>query len=177
MPVYSFEGKTPSIGAGTYIHPSADVFGDVIVGAGCWIGSGARLRGDYGRIVIGDNTSVEDNCVVHARPDEQTTIGDWVTIGHGAVVHNSTVNHYAVIGMGSVVSDWAQIGVWAVVGEGAVVRQRQVVPDGAIAVGVPARLLDKLVDDAYKEEWLRFKRLYVDLARRYPAGLQLIRPG
>lgn len=174
MPVYSFEGKTPHIGEGTYIHPSADVFGDVVLGAGCWIGSGARVRGDYGRIVIGDCSSVEDNCVIHARPNEQTTIGDWVTIGHGAVIHNCTIKDYAVIGMGSVVSDWAVIGVWGVAGEGAVVRQHQEVPDGCIAVGVPARLLDKQVDDAYKDEWLRFKRIYVDLARRYPTGLKRV---
>jgi carbonic anhydrase/acetyltransferase-like protein (isoleucine patch superfamily) len=169
--INSFEGKAPRIGEGTYIHPSADVFGDVTIGSGCWIGPGARLRGDYGRIVVGDFSSVEDNCIIHARPAEQTTIGDWVTIGHGAVIHNCTIHDYAVVGMGSVVSDWAEVGVWAVVAEGAVVRQRQQVPDGSIAVGVPARLLDKQVDDAYKEEWLRFKRIYVDLARRYPDGL------
>ncbi len=173
MAIYAFEDRTPRIGAGTYVHPSADVLGDVTVGAGCWIGPGARLRGDYGTIVIGDHTSIEDNCVIHARPGEQTTIGNWVTIGHGAIIHNVQMIHdYAVIGMGSVVSDWAVVGTWAVVAEGAVVRQGQEIPDGAIAVGVPARLLDKLVDDTYKAEWLRFKQIYVDLARRYPKGLR-----
>jgi phenylacetic acid degradation protein len=113
---------------------------------------------------------VEDNCVIHARPGEQTTIGDWVTLGHGAIVHNATIRDWAVLGMGCIVSDWATIGVWAVVGEGAVVRQRGEVPDGQIAVGVPARLLEKQVGDDYKAEWTRFKQIYVDLARRYPEG-------
>jgi len=73
MTIASFEGKTPHIGAGTYVHPSADVFDDVTIGKECWIGPGARIRGDYGVIVIGDYCSVEDNCVIHARPGEQTT--------------------------------------------------------------------------------------------------------
>lgn len=175
MTVASFEGKTPAIGAGTYIHPSADVFGDVAIGRGAWIGPGARLRGDYGAIRIGDATSVEDNCVIHARPGEVCTIGNWVTIGHGAIIHNPLrIEDYAVIGMGAVVSDWTIIGPWAVVGEGAVVRQRQEIPAGRIAVGVPARLLDKEVDESYKAEWLRFKQMYADLARRYPGGWQPI---
>ena len=169
--INTFEGKTPEIGEGTYVHPSADVFGNVQIGCGCWIGPGARIRGDYGRIVIGDNTSVEDNCVIHARPDEQTTIGNWVTIGHAAVIHNATIGDSVVIGMGSIVSDWADVGEWGVVGEGAVVRQRQQVPAGRIAVGVPAKVLDKVVTEEYKAEWTRWKEVYVDLARRYGQGL------
>jgi len=169
--INTFEGKTPELGDGTYIHPSADVFGNVTIGAGCWIGPGARIRGDYGRIVIGDNTSVEDNCVIHARPNEQTTIGKWVTIGHGAIVHNATIHDWAILGMGSIVSDWTDIGEWAVIGEGAVVKQNQRIPPSRIAVGVSAKVLDKAVDDEYKRQWTRFKAVYVDLARRYPDGL------
>jgi len=172
LTVASFEGKTPTIGGGTYIHPSADVFGDVTIGEGCWIGPGARIRGDYGSIVIGDHTSVEDNCVIHARPGEQTTIGNWVTIGHAAVVHNVKMLHdYAIIGMGAVVSDWAEVGRWAVVGEGAVIRQGQAIPDEHIAVGVPAQVLDRTISEQYKAEWMRFKQTYVELAGRYPSGL------
>jgi phenylacetic acid degradation protein len=171
LTIASFEGKTPRIGKGTYVHPSADVFGDVTIGEGCWIGPGARIRGDYGTILIGDCVSVEDNCVIHARPGEQTTIGDWVTIGHAAVIHNvKRLCDYAIIGMGAVVSDWAEVGQWAAVGEGAVVRQGQTIPDEHIAVGVPARVLERRVDQEYKAEWTRFKETYVDLARRYPTG-------
>jgi phenylacetic acid degradation protein len=169
--INTFEGKTPEIGDGSYVHPSADVFGDVAVGRGCWIGPGARIRGDYGRIMIGDNTSVEDNCVIHARPGEQTTIGDWVTVGHGAIIHNATIHDWAILGMGSIVSDWAVVGQWAVIGEGAVVRQRQEVPASRIAVGTPARILAKPVADDFKAQWTDFKKVYVDLARRYPTGL------
>jgi carbonic anhydrase/acetyltransferase-like protein (isoleucine patch superfamily) len=171
MTVGTFEGKTPKIGSGTYVHPSADVLGDVTIGEGCWIGPGARIRGDYGTIVIGDHCSIEDNCVIHVRPGERTTIGDWVTVGHGAVIHNvERIHDYVIIGMGAVVSDWAVVGEWGVVGEGAVVRQGQTVPAEHIAVGVPARILEKTVNGDYKTEWMHFKETYVDLARRYSEG-------
>ena len=169
--INTFEGHTPEIGPGSYVHPSADVFGNVKIGAGCWIGPGARIRGDYGRIEVGDHTAVEDNCVIHARPGEQTTIGQWVTLGHACIVHNAAIRDWAIIGMGAIVSDWATVGEWAVVGEGTVVRQNQEIPPGRIAVGTPAKLLEKLVNDEFKSQWVGFKQLYVDLARRYPAGL------
>jgi carbonic anhydrase/acetyltransferase-like protein (isoleucine patch superfamily) len=174
--IYQFENRIPTIGQNTYVHPSASVIGDVSIGEGCWIGPGACIRGDYGRITIGNCTSIEENVVVHARPDEQTVIGDWVTIGHAAVIHNATIHDYAVIGMRAVVSDWAIVGVWSVVAEGAVVRQSQEVPGGKIAVGVPARLLEKDVTAEYRAQWTHFKKIYVDLARRYPDGLKLLRP-
>lgn len=171
MTIGSFEGKSPQIGQGTYVHASADVFGDVTIGEGCWIGPGARIRGDYGTIVIGDYCSVEDNCVIHVRPGEKTTIGNWVTIGHAAVIHNvKEIQDYVIVGMGAVVSDWAVVGEWGVVGEGAVVRQGQQIPAEQIAVGVPARVLDKTVSDDYKAQWTHFKKTYVELARRYPEG-------
>lgn len=172
MAVQTFEGQTPRIGRGTWVHPSADVFGDVEIGAGCWIGPGARIRGDYGAIRVGDHTAVEDNCVIHARPGEFARIGSWVTLGHGSIVHNATLHDWVTLGMGGIVSDWAVVGEWAVVAEGAVVPQRMEIPSRAIAVGVPAHVIDKEVDDGYIEEWRAFKAIYVDLARRYPEGLR-----
>jgi carbonic anhydrase/acetyltransferase-like protein (isoleucine patch superfamily) len=172
MTVASYAGKVPVIGEGSYVHPSADVFGDVRIGRGCWVGPGARVRGDYGAIVVGDRSALEDNCVLHARPGETCRIGAWVTVGHGAVVHTATlVDDYAVIGMGAVVSDWAEVGEWAVVAEGAVVQQRMVVPPGRIAVGVPARLLERAVGDEHRTAWRAFKQRYVDLAAEYPEAL------
>jgi carbonic anhydrase/acetyltransferase-like protein (isoleucine patch superfamily) len=170
MAVSSFEGRHPRIGEGTWVHPSADVIGDVTIGPDCWIGPGARLRGDYGRIEIGECTAVEDNCVVHARPGEVCRIGMRATLGHACVVHTSRIADNAVIGMGAVVSDWAEVGEWAFVGEGAVVPQRAVVPPAGIAVGVPARILDRRVSDEQRAAWTGFKQTYVELAARYAAG-------
>jgi phenylacetic acid degradation protein len=173
MSVLTFEGKTPVIGEGSYVHPSADVIGDVTVGARCWIGPGARLRGDYGTVVVGDCCAVEDNCVVHARPGESCVIGSWVTLGHGCVVHGVILlGDYAVVGMNSVVSDYSQVGEWGMVAEGAVVPQGAVVPAGRVAAGVPARLLEREVDDDYRAVWRSFKETYVGLCERYRAGLE-----
>ncbi|UCE62056.1 MAG: gamma carbonic anhydrase family protein [Phycisphaerales bacterium] len=165
--ISTFEGSTPVIGDGSYVHPGADVIGNVTIGSGCWIGPGARMRGDYGQIVVGDNSAIEDNCVVHARLDEQTTIGNWVTMGHGAIVHNATIRDWAILGMGSIVSDWSVIGEWAVLGEGTVVTQHQQIPGSVVAVGTPARVLDSKIDEAYKQKWQAFKQVYADLAKRY----------
>lgn len=170
--ISSFENSTPLIADDSYVHPSADVLGAVRIGSGCWIGPGARIRGDYGQIAIGDNTSVEDNCVIHARPNERTVVGCWVTVGHGAIIHNAQVHDWVVLGMGSIVSDWAQVGEWAVVAEGAVIRQHQETPAGSVAVGVPARVLEKPVDEVFKADWREFKKVYVGLARRYREGLR-----
>ena len=171
MTVTSFEGKTPVIGDGSWVHPSADVIGDVVVGARCWIGPGARLRGDYGSIVLGDCCAVEDNCVIHARPGETCTIGSWVTLGHGCVVHSVTLlGDYAVVGMNAVVSDWAEVGEWGMIAEGAVVPQSGVVPAARDRRRHPARLLERPVDEEYRKAWLGFKQTYTGLCERYRGG-------
>ena len=175
MPIYEFEKKKPTIGKGTFVFESADVIGDVSIGENCYIGPGARIRGDYGSIKIGDNTAVEENVVIHARPDDVTTIGNYVTIGHGSIIHNATINDWAIIGMGAIVSDWAEIGKWAVVAEGAVVRNKQKIPNKSIAVGVPAKVVSEISEE-YKKQWTKYKKIYSDLARRkFPDFLREIK--
>jgi carbonic anhydrase/acetyltransferase-like protein (isoleucine patch superfamily) len=173
MAIWQLGTRTPRIGEGTYVSESADVIGDVEIGKECFIGPGARLRGDYGRIVIGNGTSVEDNCVIHARPDEQTTIGNFVTLGHGCIIHNATIHDNAVIGMGSVVSDWAVVEEWGVVAESALVKSKQVVPTRSIAAGVPSKIIG-MIDENYRQTWDKFKNIYVQLAKRYTNELRLI---
>lgn len=174
MAVFRYKGKTPSVAEGVYIADSAEVIGDVKIGRGCYIGPGAKIRGDYGRIVIGDEVAVEENCVIHARPGEVATIGDYVTLGHSCVIHTpKQIGNYSVIGMGAVVSDFTTLGEWAVVGEGAVVRNGQEIPAGRIAVGVPAKIIGD-VSDEYKAQWTEYKRIYVELARTYRESLERI---
>ena len=141
MTVYAFEDMVPSIGPDTYISKSADIVGDVTIGSRCFIGPGARIKGDYGSIKIGNRTSVQENCVVHARPDKVCSIGSNVNVGHGSILHGCFIKDWAVIGMGAIISDFAEIGEWAVVGEGCVIKQNFVVPDRKIAVGVPGKLI------------------------------------
>jgi len=173
MGVYEFENRIPVIGKNTYVSHTALVIGKVILGEECYVAPGSVVKGDYGEIEIGDGVSVQDNVVIHARPGENTVIGNNVTLGHGCIVHNATIRDEAVIGMGAIVSDYATVGSWAIVGEGAVVRARFEVPDETIAVGVPAKIIGK-VKDHHKEELIKFKQVYRDLAKRYPKGLKKI---
>ena len=174
MTVYEFEGRRPKIGGSSFIAESADIVGDVTIGERCFIGPGAKIKGDYGKIAIGDDTSIQENCVLHARPGERTEIGNKVTVGHGSIIHGAFLRDYCVIGMGAIVSDFAVVGEWGVVAEGCVVKSRQEIPPESIAVGIPAKIIGK-IDQDYKDQWTKYKGIYSDLAGRYPVGLKKIR--
>lgn len=171
LTVYEFENRVPAIGKRTYVSHSASVIGKVTIGEECYVAPGAVVKGDYGEIRIGDGCSIQDNVIIHARPDEITVIGNNVTLGHGCIVHNATIEDEAVVGMGAIVSDYAVVGEWSIIGEGAVVRQHFEVPAEKIAVGVPAKVIGE-VKAHHKEELSRFKAIYRDLANRYPTGLK-----
>ena len=167
--LYTFDGKNPDIGKGTYVSEEALVIGDVKIGDNCYIGHGAILRGDYGSIFIGSGTAVEEGVIIHAPPGEACTIGEKVTIGHGAIIHAAKIGNLAVIGMGAVLSIRSEIGANTIVAEGAVVKMRQVIPDNVVAGGNPARVLRKITKkDTDYWEW--GKQLYIDLAKKYLAG-------
>ncbi len=175
MVLYMFEGKKPRIGEGAYVSRSAEVIGQVTIGKHCFVGPGAIIRGDYGSILIGDKTSIEGNCVLHARPGETCEVGNMVTVGHGSILHNCTVKDYAVIGMGAIVSDYAVVGIWSVVGEGCVVKNRQVIEDRKIVVGIPAKIVGEVSKD-YQKLWTGYKNLYAELALRYLRKLEIFKP-
>ena len=166
--LYSFDGKTPRIGAGTYVSETATVIGDVTIGENCYIGHGAILRGDYGRIEIGPETAVEEGVIIHAAPGVTCRIGRRVTFGHGAIIHAQEVGDWAVIGMGAVVSINAKIGEWAIVAEAAAVKQGQTVEPGVVAAGIPAKPVRPVLDRD-RETWEKGKQIYVDLAAKYLA--------
>ena len=173
MPIYLFEERRPTISETAYIAPTAIIVGDVTIGESCYVGHGAILRGDYGRIVIGNASAVEEGAIVHARPGDETVIGDRVTVGHGAMIHNARIGDGATIGMRAVVSDFSVVGEGALIGEQALVRRGQEVPPRSIAVGIPARVIGEVgPDQADMMVWA--KELYVDLARRYPLALKEI---
>jgi carbonic anhydrase/acetyltransferase-like protein (isoleucine patch superfamily) len=174
LAIYEFEGKRPKIDKSAFVFESADVIGDVTLGAGCYVGPGARIRGDYGTIIIGEGSAIEDNCVLHARPGEKLTVGKNVTVGHSVILHNCTIHDGVVVGMGAVVSDYADVGENATVGEGAVVKNKSAVPARAIVVGIPAKQVGE-VGDEYVAQWKHFKGVYRELAkRRYPASMRKI---
>jgi carbonic anhydrase/acetyltransferase-like protein (isoleucine patch superfamily) len=164
--LYRFDGKQPAVGKDTYVSDLARVIGDVVIGANCYIGHGAILRGDYGRIEIGDGTAVEEGVIVHAPPGDTNRIGNRVTIGHAAVVHSKALGHHAVIGMGSILSIWSEIGEWAIVAEGTVVKLKQTIPPKVVAAGNPARIVREIAEKDV-EFWNWGKQLYIDLAKKY----------
>ncbi len=170
MTVYEFEGRRPVIDESAYVSKSATIVGDVRIGENCFIAPGARIKGDYGTIIIGAKSNVQENCVIHARPEEKTEIGKHVTIGHSAVIHGATIDDYAVVGMSSTVSDNAEVGRWAVVGEAALVRSNQEIPPENVAVGVPAEIIKK-IDEDYKEKWTEIKERYESFSWRYKENL------
>jgi phenylacetic acid degradation protein len=173
MALFSFEGKTPVIGEGTYVSETAEVIGDVIIGEFCYIGPGAVLRGDYGTILIGSYSAVEDNCIIHARPDDRCELGEYVTVGHGAIVHNALLSDYVSVGMGAVISNDAEIGRWSIVGEGCVVKSSEKVPPEKVVVGVPGKIVGTVTEEQRKF-WTRGKQVYAELPRRCREGLRKI---
>lgn len=172
--IYEFEGQVPEISRKAYVFENATVIGNVHIGDYVWIGPGAVLRGDYGEISIGAYSAIEDNCVIHARPGEKTTIGEHVTIGHLSVIHTGTIDDYAVIGMNSTVSDFATVGKWAAIGEGAVVKSKSKIPDRSIAVGVPAKVVGEVSED-YIKTWEKYKENYNSFCKRYLENLKIVK--
>lgn len=164
--LYRFDGKQPIVGKGTYVSDLAMVIGDVLIGDNCYIGHGAILRGDYGRIEIGNGTAVEEGAILHAPPDDTCWVGERVTIGHGAVVHGRCIGDLAVVGMGATISIWAEIGEGAIVAEGAVVKLKQMVPPRVVAAGNPARII-RSINAEDEVLWREGKQIYIDLARKY----------
>jgi carbonic anhydrase/acetyltransferase-like protein (isoleucine patch superfamily) len=172
MPLYEYNGKRPVVGKRSYIFDNAVIIGNVVLGENTYVGPGAVLRGDYGRIEVGTSSTIEDNCVMHARPGQVCRIDDHVTLGHAAIVHTAHVKDWCVIGMGAIVSDFAEVGEWCVIGEGAVVKNKTIIPPGKVAVGIPAKPVADTSDD-FKKQWTEFKKLYNDLAEgQYPALLK-----
>lgn len=175
MPCYSIEGVIPVVDPEAYVHPSAVLIGDVIVGAGCYVGPLASLRGDFGRIVLEPGSNVQDSCVLHGFPGGDTRVERNGHIGHGAVLHGCVVRGDALVGMNAVVMDEAVVGERAIVAACAFVRAGFSVPPRVLVAGVPARVVREL-----GEEEMRWKddgtALYQDLARRCRASLAEVAP-
>ncbi|HNY65925.1 MAG TPA: gamma carbonic anhydrase family protein [Deltaproteobacteria bacterium] len=169
MPIYAFDGKKPVVGDGTWVAPSAYIIGNVTIGSRCWIGPGAVIRGDFGAIVIGDDTAVEDGVVIHT--PALVTIGKAVTIGHSALIHGRSVGDYAVVGMHSTLGDNSVVGSWSIVAEHSLVKKNQVVPDSKLYAGVPA--VEKGdISQQHRDIMLLGKQMYTELAARYLSSLE-----
>lgn len=168
--VWSIDGITPVVDATAYVHPSAVLIGDVMVGPGAYIGPCASLRGDFGRLIVGPGANVQDCCVMHGFPGTDTVIEEDGHIGHGAVLHGCVVKRNAMVGMNAVVMDNAVVGESAIVAAQAFVKAGMEVPARWLAAGVPAKLVRELT--AQEMAWkVEGTGVYQDLTRRCLATL------
>lgn len=175
MPCYSIEGVVPVVDPSSYLHPTAVLIGDVIVGPDCYIGPCAALRGDFGRIVLQRGANVQDTCVIHGFPASDTVVEENGHIGHGAVLHGCIVRRDALVGMNAVVMDEAEVGEKSIVAASAFVRAGMQIPPRSLAAGVPAKVLRALSEEeiAWK---LEGTLTYQDLTRRCLATMVEVAP-
>ena len=144
--VYEIDGVTPVIHPSAYVHPSAVLIGDVIVGPRCYVGPLASLRGDFGRLVMEEGANLQDGCIMHGFPGGDTVVGIDGHIGHGAVLHGCRIGRNAMVGMNAVVMDKAVVGDEAIVGAMSFVKAGMVIPPRSMAMGTPARVIRSVTD-------------------------------
>jgi len=175
MPVYSLGGLIPVVDPTAFVHPQAVLIGDVIVGGQCYVGPGASLRGDFGRVILGAGSNVQDCCVLHSFPSRDTLLEQDAHIGHAAVLHGCTVRRGALIGIGATVMDEALVEEEAFVGAASLVPAGFVVPRRTLVTGVPARVVRPLTSEelAWKATGTRE---YQELAARCLASLRQCQP-
>lgn len=173
MPLYEFEGQAPRIDPGAYVHPQAVLIGQVSIAAGCFIGAGAALRADFGRIEVGRDSNLQENCVLHQNPGQAVVIGRGVIVAHGAILHDAVVDDGAFIGMGSVLLAGARVGARAMVAAGSLVPAGMEVPPEHLALGNPARVKGPLGPERLAAT-ARGLELYKALPARCLRGMKLI---
>ena len=175
MPCYEIDGVVPVVDPSAFVHPTAVLIGDVIVGPNCYVGPCASLRGDFGHIEVRAGANIQDTCVLHGYPGLGTIVEEDGHIGHGAVLHGCRVERNGLVGMNAVVNDNAVVGDSAIVAAMAFVKAGMVIPPRTIASGVPAKVLRALTDTelAWKAEGTRH---YQDLARRSLATMRAVAP-
>lgn len=144
MPCYAYQGIVPVVDPTSYVHPLASLIGDVIIGPGCFIAPGASLRGDFGRIIVEGDSSIQDSCTVHASADRDTVIGRGATIGHGSIIHGAVIGENALVGMNAVVLDNAEIGAENLVAALALVKSDTITPPRSLIAGNPAKVVRTL---------------------------------
>lgn len=166
MPSYKYEGITPVVDPSAFVHPTAVLIGDVIIGAGCLVGPAAVLRGDIGRLELKAGSNVQDTCVVHCFPGKDVVVHENGHVGHGAVLHGCTVGRNALIGMNAVLMDDTVVGENSIVGALAFVKEGTEIPANTLWAGAPAKQIRELSEKeiGWKS---RGTEVYQHLAQRH----------
>jgi phenylacetic acid degradation protein len=169
--VYAIDGIVPVVDPTAFVHPTAVLIGDVIVGPDCYVGPCASLRGDFGRLILERGANLQDTCVMHGFPGTDTVVEEDGHVGHGAVLHGCRVGKNALIGMNAVIMDNAVIGESSIIAACAFVKAGVTIPPRSLAAGMPAKVLRTL-----SEEEIGWKsdgtRTYQDLTRRCLATME-----
>ena len=171
MAIYELDGVAPQVHTQAWVAPSAQVMGQVSVGAGASIWFGTVVRGDTERITIGADSNIQDASVLHADAGQPLVIGERVTVGHQAMLHGCTVGDESLIGIGAIVLNGAKIGKNCLVGAGALVTEGKEFPDGSMIVGAPAKAIRQLTPEQI-EGLRQSAQHYIDNARMFRATLK-----
>ena len=150
--IMSFKGMIPVIHPSSYIHPTAVILGHVTIGKDCYIGPGAVLRGDWGKVIVGDGCNVQENCTLHMFPGKSVVLKDGAHVGHGAVIHGAELGEQVLVGMNSVVMDDVVLGDGSFVGALSLVPANKVFEPRSLIVGNPARRIKEVSDEMYKHK-------------------------
>jgi carbonic anhydrase/acetyltransferase-like protein (isoleucine patch superfamily) len=173
MPLYSIGDLNPQLARDAWAAPSADLIGDVRVGARASVWFGAVIRADNTPIIIGDDSNIQDGAIGHSDPGVPLTIGARVTVGHQAILHGCTLKDDCLVGMGARILNGAVIEHECMVGAGALITEGKTFPAGSLIVGSPARAIRPLTDT--EKQALRLSAAhYVEKAQRYAAELRTL---
>ena len=164
--IYEFNGYKPVIDPSSYIHKEATIIGNVIIGKDVYVGPGASIRGDWGKITIKNGCNIQDNCIVHIFPGKDVILEENAHIGHGAIIHGANIGNNSLIGMNAVIMDDANIGAECIIGALCFVKGEMQIPDRKIVVGNPAKIKGNVSDDMIK--WKKKgTELYQNLPKEY----------
>lgn len=152
--IYSFKEFIPVVDESSFVHPQAAVTGNVIIGKHCYIGPGAALRGDWGKIIIEDGCNVQENCTIHMFPGVTVLLKEGSHIGHGAIIHGATIGKNCLIGMNAVIMDNVELGDESIVGALTLITQGKKIPVRSLVAGIPGKIVKQVSDDmlAWKTE-------------------------
>ena len=148
--IYEFNGYKPVIDHSSYIHKEATIIGNVIIGKDVYVGPGASIRGDWGKITIKNGCNIQDNCTIHIFPGKDVILEENAHIGHGAIIHGSYIGKNSLIGMNSVIMDDTVIGEECIIGALCFVKGEMKIPKRKIVVGNPAKIKGEVSDDMIK---------------------------
>jgi carbonic anhydrase/acetyltransferase-like protein (isoleucine patch superfamily) len=165
--LYKYQDKYPKVADSAFIAQSADIVGDVVIEEDCSIWFGAVLRGDENYIKVGKGTNIQDNATVHITGDKYSTeIGEYVTVGHGAIVHACKIGNFCLVGMGAIVLDGAEVGDYTIIGAGSVVTGGKKIPSGVLVLGSPGKVIRELTDEE-KVNLENSAQNYIDLSKKF----------